>query len=287
MSLLDQNLSAFMAIVREGTVHGAAKALFLTQTAVTQRIRVIEKNLGTTLFLRSRKGMRLTQEGEALLRYCKGAVDLEGEALSQIIGAGKGHPIFITIAGPTSVMTSRIVDLCSHLYFDWPNLYLSFIISDSADRLNLVRSGQASMAIVSPEQVPNEMGSKKIKPDRYVLVSSPKWKGRRLTDILEKERVIDFDENDSTTLNYLKMFNLISQLKKPRIFVNNNEAIIRLFSEGVGFGTLTQEIAKPYLDAGKLITLNGGAVMENPLALVWYPRHEMPQYFKAITQSIK
>jgi LysR family transcriptional regulator (chromosome initiation inhibitor) len=80
MSLLSPNLKAFAAIVRQGTVHGAAQGLYLTQTGVTQRIRALEKELGTTLFLRSRKGMRLTQEGEALLRYCKGAEDLEGEA---------------------------------------------------------------------------------------------------------------------------------------------------------------------------------------------------------------
>lgn len=276
-----------MAIVRHGTVHGAASDLHLTQTGVTQRIRSIEKELGTTLFLRSRKGMRLTQEGEALLRYCKGADDLEGETLSQILGAATDRPINITVVGPTSVMTARIADQCADLYSHLPHLYLNLVITDSVDRLSMIRSGRASLAIIPPEQVPNEMDSKKMKPDRYVLVGSPKWKGRRLTDLLENERVIDFDESDQTTLNYLKKFDLVSQLKRPRLFVNNNEAIIRYFNCGIGFGTLTQEIAKPHLDAGDLVVLNGGAVMEDPLALVWYPRPEMPPYFKAIINSIK
>lgn len=287
MSLLSANLKAFIAIVRQGTVHGAALDLHLTQTGVTQRIRAIEKELGTTLFLRSRKGMQLTQEGEALLRYCKGAEDLEGETLSQILGAATDRPIYITTVGPTSVMTARIADQCATLYSEWPNLYLNFVISDSVDRLNMVRSAQASLAIVPPEQVPNEMDSKRLKPDRYLLVGSPKWKGRRLSDLLENERVIDFDESDQTTLNYLKKFDLVSQLKRPRLFMNNNEAIIRYFSRGIGIGTLTQEIAKPHLDAGDLVVLNGGAVMEDPLALVWYPRPKIPSYFKAIISTIK
>ena len=63
MTLLSPNLIAFAAIVRQGTVHGAAQDLKITQTGVTQRIRVIERELGTTLFLRSRRGMTLTQEG--------------------------------------------------------------------------------------------------------------------------------------------------------------------------------------------------------------------------------
>jgi LysR family transcriptional regulator (chromosome initiation inhibitor) len=140
---------------------------------------------------------------------------------------------------------------------------------------------------VPPEQVPDEMDSKKLKSDRYVLVGSSKWKGRRIGDILENERVIDFDDSDQTTLNYLKKYNVVAQLKKPRLFVNNNEVIIKYFRQGIGFGTLTQEIAKPHLDAGDLTLLNGGAVMEDPLALVWYPRPEMPPYLKAIISSIK
>lgn len=287
MSLLSQNLQAFMAIVQQTTVHGAAKQLNLTQTGVTQRIRTLESDLGTTLFLRSRKGMKLTQEGEALLRYCKGANDLEGQALSQISEAGHEQPIYVSIVGPTSIMTSRIVSLCSSVYEGWPNLFLNFIVSDAEDRLNLVRSAQASLAIVPHELVPNEMDSKILKPEKYILVASPKWKGRRLTDILESERVIDFDESDPTSINYLKKFNLLAKLGRPRLFANNNEVIIKLFSQGVGFGTLTQEVAKPHLDSGDLIALNGGAVMEDPLALAWYPRPEMPGYFRALINAIK
>lgn len=287
MSLLSANLQAFVSIVKNSTVHGAADDLGLTQTAVTQRIRALEQELATTLFLRSRRGMQLTQEGEALLRYCQGAKDLEGQVLSQITGSGKDQAIHVGITGPTSVMTARIVDQCIGLYTAWPKLSLHFIITDTDDRLQMVRSGGATMAIIPPESVPNEMASKMLKPDRYVMVASKKWKGRRLHDILESERVIDFYESDSTSINYLKKFDLVSGMKQPRLFVNNNEAIIKLFSHGVGFGTLTQEIARPYLDSGDLVVLNGGAVMEDPLALAWYPRPEMPGYLKAIIASIK
>jgi LysR family transcriptional regulator (chromosome initiation inhibitor) len=210
-----------------------------------------------------------------------------GQALSQIGGAGREQPIHISIVGPTSVMTSRIVDLCSDLYDDWPNLCLNLIMSDTEDRLNLVRSGKAALAIVPPEQVPNEMDSKVLRAEKYILVASPKWKGRRLVDILESERIIDFDESDQTSINYLKKFSLVSKLKRTRFFANNNEAIIKLFSQGVGFGTLTQETAKQHLDSGELIPLNGGAVMDEPLALTWYPRHEMPEYFRAIVGAVK
>ena len=287
MTLLSPNLIAFAAIVRQGTVHGAAQDLKITQTAVTQRIRVIERELGTTLFLRSRRGMTLTQEGHALLRYCKGAVDLEGEALGQIQGSGTDSPIEVTVVGPTSVMNARVINHCTNLFSEWPNLYLNFHISDLSDHLNMLRSGQASLAVVSSHQVPHEMDSKKMMSDRYVLVGSPKWRRRPLSEILEMERVIDFNDADQTTMNFLKKFDLMAKLKKPRLYLNSNDAIAKYFSKGIGFGTLTLETAKPYFDSGELINLCSGKVLEEPLALVWYPRPVLPAYFKAIIRAIR
>jgi DNA-binding transcriptional LysR family regulator len=287
MILLNPPLQAFLAIVEQGTVHGAAGQLRLTQTGVTQRIRALESSLGTTLFLRSRRGMRLTAEGEALLRYCRGAIDLEGQALSRIQGAGTEKPVRVTVSGPTSVMSARVVESCTGLYGRWPGLDLSFSLDDSGDLLAQLRSGRATLAIVPPRAVADEMDSKRLKPERYLLVGPSRWRGRRLTEVLATERIIDFHEGDSTTSDYLERFGRRLSSGRERLFVNSNEAIAKLFAEGVGFGTLTQEVAKPHLDSGRLVALNGGAAMENPLALAWYPRPEMPGYLKAVIESIR
>ena len=119
------------------------------------------------------------------------------------------------------------------------------------------------------------------------LVASKKWKGRRLQDIISNERIIDFSNEDPTTLNYLKHFNLIKHLSRKRIYTNNNETLIQLFIKGIGFGTLTREVAEPYLKSGKLISLNKSQHLEDPIALTWYPRSEAPSYFKDIISSIK
>lgn len=74
--------------------------------------------------------MLLTQEGQALLRYCQGALDLEGEALSSITRSGLDRPIFLSIAGPTSMMTSRVSEQMLPLYHEWPQLYLNLILTE-------------------------------------------------------------------------------------------------------------------------------------------------------------
>jgi len=277
-------LDAFEAVARLGTAHAAADEIKVTQTAITQRIKALETGLSLTLFLRSRRGMALTDEGKALLQYCSGCREIEGQFLSGIQGQTRSE-ISLRIVGPTSAISTRVAMNVEPLYRLFPFLKLNLQSEDHENRIEMIRRGEADAAIVSPSEVPNEMDSKLLKPDRYILVASSKWKGRKLSEILESERVIDFYESDETTLKYLKHFEL--KASRDRLFINENEALIRMFSAGVGFGTLTESVAAPYLESGKLIALNRGQTIEDHLALVWYPRPRKMDYFEAMTKAIK
>ncbi len=287
MSLLSPQLEAFLEIVRAGTVHGAAEAIGITQTGVTQRLRALEKQLSVTLFIRSRRGMGLTGEGDALYRYCQAALELEGQAMAQITGSAGKRAVQVHIVGPTSLMSSRIVPQCRPVMERFPNLLMRFQVADEPNRIDYLRSGQAQFAVLTPEQVAREMHSKRLEPERYVLVGAPAWRGRSLNDILTTERLIDFDPSDQTSLSYLKTFDLYrSDSGSERHFVNNNDALIHLFHAGAGFGVLMQEIAAPHLARGDIILLNDGAVFESEAVLAWYPRPRMTEYFQALVRAI-
>ena len=107
-------------------------------------------------------------------------------------------------------------------------------MNDSETRIAQLRQGLVQFVIVPPEQVANEMDSKVLKPDRYVLVGATKWKSRKTSDIVKTEKVIDFYQSDETTFKYLKKHGLFEMAQRDRLFANNNEAIIKLFSKGVG-----------------------------------------------------
>lgn len=287
MSLLSANLQAFVSIVQRQTVHGAASELGITQTGVTQRIRSLESELSTTLFIRSRRGMQLTTEGQALYRYCQATKDLEGEALAQITGGAKKSETRVVLSGPTSVMSSRIVPQCLPILKTFENILFTFQVNDLDSRIEDLRAGTVHLAIVSPSQVAREMDSKMMKSEKYIMVGSSKWKGRRFQEILKSERLIDFDPTDNMSIHYLKEFDFLDQVKSERHFINNNTALVEMFCSGLGYGVLTLEVARPYLDRGDLTALNSGATLENELALAWYPRHQMPKYFREIVRSIK
>ncbi|MBI3556146.1 MAG: LysR family transcriptional regulator [Deltaproteobacteria bacterium] len=286
MSLLSAPLIAFMAIVKEQTVHSAAKTLGLTQTGVTQRIRALEATLSTTLFVRSRRGMMLTSEGQALLRYCQAASDLEGQALSRIQGAAYKSEVRVVITGPTSILRSRVIPQCVPVMKKAPGLLITFDLTDIEHRADALRRGTAQLAILPHHQISREMDSKLLKPERYILVAPKAWRKRPLADVIATERIIDFDPSDQMTLVYLSKFRLAEKARPERHFVNNTESLVELFMAGVGYGVLTAEFAKPHLAGGCLVALNSGAVYENRLALAWYPRPEMPKYFAELVAAV-
>lgn len=286
MSLLDPKLEAFLAIVKHRTVHGAASSIHLTQTAVTQRIRVLEAKLGTTLFIRTRRGMMLTPEGEELLRYCHAVNEIEDEALLKIQGAGVESHTRICITGPTAIMRSRIIPQCFSVMRRFPNLLVHFDITDLEDRVRSLRAGESQFAIIQEENVTPEMESKILHPERYVLVCTSAWKKRTLRDILKTERIIDYDPSDQTTFNYLKYFGLFEFARHDKHFVNRTDALAMMLVEGFGYGVLSIEFSEPYVKQKKLILLNQGKIYENQLSLVWYGRPEPPKYFSALIHTI-
>ncbi|MDP3561946.1 MAG: LysR family transcriptional regulator [Legionellaceae bacterium] len=284
--MIDPHLHAFQAIVKQGTVHAAASMIHLTQTAVTQRIKALEQKLGTTLFIRSRRGMELTPEGEALHRYCQQILELNGQLMADIQGSGVTTDIRMRIAGPTSLMRSRIIPSCEPVMRAFPGLRMSFIVDDATNIHHRLKSGEAELVILSPEHLFDELSSKTLYSEHYVLLCSSKWKSRTLHNIIQEERIIDFEDDDRMTFNYLKTYNLFEHAKTERHFVNNTESLAYLITAGIGYGVLTKEFAKPYIERGEIMILNDAKTYEHKIALAWYPRLECPNYFSAILNAI-
>lgn len=286
MQLLDSQLIAFMAIVEQQTVHAAAESLHITQTAVTRRLKNLEQKLGVSLFIRSRRGMALTTEGEALWRYCQSTQVLAGETLAQITGTGINSSVRIALAGPSSIMESRILPAINELVTLYPQVLLEMIYRDDEEIVPLLKTGTVQFAILPEEQIAKEMQSKMLTPEIYVLVASKKWKGRRLNDILKNERIVDFSPIDNMTFNYLKHFSLFEKIQHERHFVNHPEAIVKMISTEKGYSVLEKVFVEPFLRKGDLILLNKGKSYANQIGLAWYDRPHMPNYLQDLIKTI-
>ena len=73
-------LQIFQTVAQEGSISRAAEQLYLTQPAVSQHIRGLEKDLGVRLFERGPRGVELTPSGQVLLDYTRCLLRLAEEA---------------------------------------------------------------------------------------------------------------------------------------------------------------------------------------------------------------
>jgi DNA-binding transcriptional LysR family regulator len=88
--LAGSELAAFVAAVEAESVHGAADALQLTQSAVTKRIQVLERRVGGRLFERGRFGVRPTELGRTVYPAAKRALEALG-SVAELVELSRAH----------------------------------------------------------------------------------------------------------------------------------------------------------------------------------------------------
>ena len=117
----------FLALAQEGSVSAAAEALHVSQPTLSRQLMDLERELGTTLFTRSRKGITLTEDGMLLRRRASEIVNLTRVAQSEIM-LNRG-----TIAGEIRIgcAETKAMDLLSAVMLDFQRDHpqVSFIIS--------------------------------------------------------------------------------------------------------------------------------------------------------------
>jgi LysR family transcriptional regulator (chromosome initiation inhibitor) len=286
MKLADPKLKAFMVVAEHKTVHQAAEALSLTQTAITQRIKLLEEKLGVSLFIRSRKGMELTQEGVALLRHCHLFKSLEETALRDVRGVGLETEVEMHIAAPMSIMSARVLPACAPIAKKYSKLNFRFSVIDQDTRHNLLKQSGCDLAVLSGEHVTPEVSMKPLKSEHYVMVGPSGWESRDIHDLVKNEKIIDFFPEDPFTFNYLKAHGLFEEARKSRHFVNNTELVAFMISQGLGYSVLTTEFLEPFLERHELAVLNRNLIFENPVSLAWYPRPIIPNYFQDVLDAL-
>ena len=79
--MLDLKIKTFLSLVETESFPKTADLLCITQPAVSHQIRLLEKEYGVKIFIRSGKNLKLTAEGEILFKYAQRAVSIEESAI--------------------------------------------------------------------------------------------------------------------------------------------------------------------------------------------------------------
>jgi DNA-binding transcriptional LysR family regulator len=142
-----RQLEHFLAVVEEGSFTRAAARVFLVQSSLSASLLALERELGTALFIRGRRGAELTDAGRALLEPARSAlqkVQHARDAVAEVQGLLRGTVRIATVFVPSSI---DLIDPIREFRAQNPNVEVFLRPADPATMVRLVEDGEVDFAI--------------------------------------------------------------------------------------------------------------------------------------------
>ena len=144
-------LEIFAAVVRAGSFSAAATQLYMTQPAVSQHIQDLENSLGTSLFIRGRRGVTMTSAGEILFDYTTRILQLVAEAESQVTNVENLTSGQLNIGATPGVSTYLLPDWLHNFRQKYPQLNVALHTGVTGTNVNNVMDHKIDLAFVEGE----------------------------------------------------------------------------------------------------------------------------------------
>jgi len=136
------HLRSFVAVAQTGNLTQAAKRLYTTPPAISAHIKTLEEELSTPLFIRSSKGMTLTDKGKLLLTKAQITLDSAVDLVN--LAADNQHEVIGTFrfANNVSIEQAKLVELSTNLQENCPGISLDIHQQSTGKTILEVRSHQ-------------------------------------------------------------------------------------------------------------------------------------------------
>lgn len=217
----------------------ASKQLYISQSAVSQAIKALERRLEQPLFIRSTKRVQLTPEGEILLRHVEPAMSLIKRGESQLMeNASLGSQI--RIGASDTICRYFLIPYLEKFHNEFPNVHIKVTNQTSPKCIELLENGQVDLILIN---YPNShLGKpytlKKIATfqDKFIANDSfQELKGEKVSFQTLLNYPLLMLEKNSTTSEFLH--NLFQQHQLdliPEIELSSNDLLIDLARIGLG-----------------------------------------------------
>lgn len=251
-------LRVFAAVIEEGTLTHAARALYLSQPAVSAQIRQLERLLGARVLVRQGRRMAPTPAGAALYRYASDVLLATDTLLQQVERARSGELDEFTVGGHPTASTYVLPGLLARFLRDYPNVRLSLVSAQSPELIELARRDTVDLAVLSAERVPPGLAGEVLGRDELLVVESgrhPLSSGQEIS--LEELSLLPFvrpligRDRLAVTLDRL----LVEKGLRPRRFVMDLttwEGLKEAVRAGAGLALTPRGVVQREIERGDL-----------------------------------
>ena len=261
---MEQNLTLykiFYEVAKAGNISHAAKELFITQPAVSKGIRTLEHNLNIKLFIRTSRGVLLTDEGKLLFQYVNDAMNAISSAESLLhrhAQLGMGH---LRIGVSTTLCKYLLMPYLHQFVLQYPHIQISIHCQSSFHTMKLLEEHKLDLGLIAEPESSRPFTFHKIQEIEDIFVASPTYLDNLL---LRRGKTIDYLQ--SATLMLLDRENMSRQyiddyLKQNQIKASNileastMDLLIEFCKIGIGLGCVIKEFVSEELSTGILTQL--------------------------------
>ena len=233
----------------------ASKELFISQSAVSQSIKVLEKRLNQTLFIRSTKRVKLTKEGEMLFKHIEPAINLINRGESQIMEAGTLNGGQLRIGASDTICRYYLVPFLKDFHQKFPKVHIKVTNGTSLQCVELLESNQVDLIIVnSPNSRLNSINNViEVGTFRDVFIANKNYfptVEREMTLIDLRNYPILMLNKQSTTSEFLHSLFLQQSIDlAPAIELNSNDLLIDMDHIGLGVAFVPDYCVKDLVNA--------------------------------------
>ena len=218
----------------------ASKQLFISQSAVSQSIKVLEKKLNQKLFIRSTKRVQLTPEGEILFKHIEPAMNLIKQGENQLLEAHTLNGGQLRIGASDTICRYYLVPYLNRFHKQFPHVHIKVTNQTSIACASLLEHGQVDFIVVN---YPNSALSsthipRVINEFHDVFVANRQYfplDGREASlASLQKYPILMLDRKSTTSEFLHAMFQRSHLDLVPEIELSSNDLLIDLARIGLG-----------------------------------------------------
>lgn len=218
----------------------ACKKLFISQSAVSQSIKTLEKKLDQTLFIRSTKRVKLTPEGEILFKHIEPAINLIMRGESQIMDANAMNGGQLRIGASDTICRYYLVPFLKEFHEHFPNVHIKVTNATSAQCVDLLENEVVDL-IVTNSPNPRMHGIRNIRKVREfhdIFIANQNYahlKEKRLEfEELLSYPILMLDKSSMTSEFLHSLFQQHQLDLVPEIELSSNDLLIDLARIGLG-----------------------------------------------------
>lgn len=279
-------LQALAAVIEEGGFERAARVLGLSQSAVSQRIKLLESRVGAPVLLRAAPPAP-TETGRKLLNHVQQVRLLERDLQREVpmgeeATAAPRLRIALNADSLATWWAGAVAELCQA-----QNLLLELLVDDQDVGLRRMRAGEVAGCVCATEQPVAGARALSLGAMRYLAVASPAFMARHFAKgvtqaALRRAPVIVFGPDDQLQHRFLAGCGFTETF--PHHLCPSSEGFVRLIDAGLGWGLVPALQVRSELAAGRLQEVLPGHPVDVPL--YWHYWRNGGRLLEALTHQL-